>query len=292
MRRMSKVVYVLTIVLVVMSLLFGIIAYIYPDYRVGADKVGWLNILSLILCIISLVIYVRSRYYYNPLDEVDEKDFKNLKEDKDGSRSVVNNSEILSRIDRMCDMTGDLIREATDALTERIEILGERIPVRNQEEYRYATDPAERAFLIIKDTALQLGAEIIDQDDEHYYIQYQGEHFLVLPDEESIKIYDIKWHSVELSNLDAVSATYKAIHMTNKQCVPKLIYNYDNEEHMMNIHSIFVLPLHQAAYTDVTDLKFFLVEMLKAHHVFFSAMEEIRQKEHVSSENNRQDDNN
>ena len=97
----------------------------------------------------------------------------------------------------------------------------------------------------------------------------------------------MNWHSIELSNLDAVSATYKAIHMTNKQCVPKLIYNYDNEEHMMNIHSIFVLPLHQAAYTDVTDLKFFLVEMLKAHHVFFSAMEEIRQKEHVSSENNR-----
>ena len=284
---MSKVVYALTIVLVVISLLFGIISYIYPDYRVDADKVGWLSIMSLILCIISLVIYVRSRYYYNPLDEVDEKDFENLKEDKGDSRSMVNNSEIISRIDRMCDMTCVSINSVAEAMTERINVLEERIPARNQEEYKSATEPSERAFLIIKDTALLLGAEIVDQDDEHYYIQYQGEHFLVLPDEESIKIYDIKWHSVELSYLDAVSATYKAIHMTNKQCVPKLIYNYDNEEHMMNIHSIFVLPLHQAAYTDVTDLKFFLVEMLKAHHVFFSAMEEIRQKEHVSSENNR-----
>ena len=100
----------------------------------------------------------------------------------------------------------------------------------------------------------------------------------------------MNWHSIELSNLDAVSVAYKAIHRTNNQCVPKLVYNYDNEEHIMNIHFIFVLPLHQAAYTDVTDLKFFLVEMLKAHHAFFSAMEDIRQKEHVGSENNRYDE--
>lgn len=287
MKRMSKVVYVLTIVLVVMYLLFGIISYIYPDYRVDADKVGWLSIMSLILCIISLVIYVRSRNYYNPLDEVDEKDFENQKDYKGDSRPIMNNSEIISRIDRMCDMTCVSINSVAEAMTERINVLAERIPVREQEEYNSATDPSERAFLIIKDTALQLGAEIIDQDDEHYYIQYQGEHFLVLPDEESIKIYDIKWHSVELSNLDAVSATYKAIHMTNKQCVPKLVYNYDNEEHMMNIHSIHVLPIRLAAYINVTDLKYYLVEMLKAHHVFFNAMEEIRQEEHVRSENNR-----
>ena len=290
MKRMSKVVYVLTIVLVVISLLFGVIAYTYPDYRVDADKVGWLSIMSLILCIISLVLYVRSRYYYNPLDEVDEKDFENLKEDKGDSRSMVNNSEIISRIDRMCDMTCVSINNAAEELARRMNMLEERIPARNQEEYKSATEPSMRAFLIIKDTALLLGAEIVDQDDEHYYIQYQGEHFLVLPDEDSIKIYDMNWHSIELSNLDAVSVAYKAIHRTNNQCVPKLVYNYDNEEHMMNIHSIFVLPLHQAAYTDVTDLKFFLVEMLKAHHAFFSAMEDIRQKEHVGSENNRYDE--
>ena len=287
---MSKVVYVLTIVLVVISLLFGVIAYTYPDYRVDADKVGWLSIMSLILCIISLVLYVRSRYYYNPLDEVDEKDFENLKEDKGDSRSMVNNSEIISRIDRMCDMTCVSINNAAEELARRMNMLEERIPARNQEEYKSATEPSMRAFLIIKDTALLLGAEIVDQDDEHYYIQYQGEQFLVLPDEDSIKIYDMNWHSIELSNLDAVSVAYKAIHRTNNQCVPKLVYNYDNEEHMMNIHSIFVLPLHQAAYTDVTDLKFFLVEMLKAHHAFFSAMEDIRQKEHVGSENNRYDE--
>ena len=289
---MSKVVYVLTIVLVVISLLFGVIAYTYPDYRVDADKVGWLNILSLILCIISLVIYVRSRYYYNPLDEVDEKDFENLKEDKGDSSSMVNNSEIISRIDRMCDMTCVSINNAAEELAKRMNMLEERIPARNQDEYKSATEPSERAFLIIKDTALQLGAEIVDQDDEHYYIQYQGEHFLVLPDVDSIKIYDMNWHSIELRNLDAVSVAYKAIRRANNQCVPKLIYNYDNDEQMMNIHSIFVLPLHQAAYTDVTDLKFYLVEMLKAHHAFFNAMEEIRQKEHVGSENNRLDDNN
>ena len=287
---MSKVVYALTIVLVVISLLFGIISYIYPDCRVDADKVGWLSIMSLILCIISLVIYVRSRYYYNPLDEVDEKDFENLKEDKGDSRSMVNNLEIISRIDRMCDMTCVSINNAAEELARRMNMLEERIPARNQEEYKSATEPSKRAFLIIKDTALLLGAEIVDQDDEHYYIQYQGEHFLVLPDEDSIKIYDMNWHSIELSNLDAVSVAYKAIHRTNNQCVPKLVYNYDNEEHIMNIHFIFVLPLHQAAYTDVTDLKFFLVEMLKAHHAFFSAMEDIRQKEHVGSENNRYDE--
>lgn len=284
---MSKIVYVLTIVLVVISLLFGVIAYTYPDYRVDADKVGWLSIMSLILCIISLVLYVRSRYYYNPLDEVDEKDFENLKEDKGDSRSVVNNSEIMSRIDRMCDITRVSINNAAEELARRMNLLEERIPARNQEEYKSATEPSERAFLIIKDTALQLGAEIVDQDDEHYYIQYQGEHFLVLPDEDSIKIYDMNWHSIELSNLDAVSVAYKAIRRTNNQCVPKLVYNYDNEEHMMNIHSIHVLPIRLAAYINVTDLKYYLVEMLKAHHVFFNAMEEIRQEEHVRSENNR-----
>lgn len=287
MKGMSKIVYVLTIVLVVISLLFGVIAYTYPDYRVDADKVGWLSIMSLILCIISLVLYVRSRYYYNPLDEVDEKDFENLKEDKGDSRSVVNNSEIISRIDRMCDITRVSINNAAEELARRMNLLEERIPARNQEEYKSATEPSERAFLIIKDTALQLGAEIVDQDDEHYYIQYQGEHFLALPDEDSIKIYDMNWHSIELSNLDAVSVAYKAIRRTNNQCVPKLVYNYDNEENMMNIHSIHVLPIRLAAYINVTDLKYYLVEMLKAHHVFFNAMEEIRQEEHVRSENNR-----
>lgn len=125
-------------------------------------------------------------------------------------------------------------------------------------------------------------------EEDHFYVTYQGEHFTIAYSEENpyITIYDVAWYSAELNDIDNLSMVRKAVNECNKQNLSTILYTIDKEENCVNVHTrqniIFGLFI-----PDIEDyLRSRFEDSFRQHHNFYRQIEEVR-KGMVWSEKNK-----
>ena len=143
-----------------------------------------------------------------------------------------------------------------------------------------STDPTKRTLLT--STLRKLNIEYELDRDNDFIITYHGEKILlfVRDDDSMLHMKDFFWYSAPLDDIENLSILHKAINECNTRCLNTLVYEYDNKENEINVHSTRdLLWIPQIPDIDKY-LREALDDMLKMHNYLFRWLEEIRREKH------------
>ena len=117
--------------------------------------------------------------------------------------------------------------------------------------------------------------------EQNFIVRYQGETFRIVAEDENVylQIQDLRWYDAPLDDIDNLSLVYRAVNACNMRDMVRLVYTYDRAENELSLHALYdVLWMSQ-----IPDIEALLVasfeKMLRAHHLFFHVMEELRREE-------------
>lgn len=117
--------------------------------------------------------------------------------------------------------------------------------------------------------------------EQNFIVRYQGETFRIVAEDENVylQIQDLRWYDAPLDDIDNLSLLYKAVNECNMRNMVRLVYTYDRAENELSLHALYdILWMSQ-----IPDIEALLVasfeKMLRAHHLFFQVMEELRREE-------------
>lgn len=150
----------------------------------------------------------------------------------------------------------------------------------NQEVEQLTSDPTPR--LLLTSTLRKLNIEYELDRDNDFIITYHGEKILlfVRDDDTMLHMKDFYWYSAPLDDIENLSILHKAINECNTRCLNTLVYEYDNKENEINVHSTRdLLWIPQIPDVDKY-LREALDDMLKMHNYLYRWLEEIRREKH------------
>lgn len=156
--------------------------------------------------------------------------------------------------------------------TEEVEDV--EIPVGNN-----ISEVSTRTLLQLALHSLNLQYEFDAEQD--FIVRYQGETFRIIAEDENtyLHIQDLRWYDAPLDDIDNLSLLYKAVNECNMHNMVRLVYTYDRAENELSLHSLYDILW----MSEIPDIDALLVasfeKMLRAHHLFFHVMEELRREE-------------
>lgn len=112
------------------------------------------------------------------------------------------------------------------------------------------------------DTLHKLGCTIKDTRDDWTIFTFQGEHFAMLTEEDSLwaHLIDCPWFDVPLDDIDEVALVRKVVNEVNRQTSLKLVYTIDKEDNKLNLetrHDFVVFP-------EIIDLESYFTAILNS----------------------------
>lgn len=135
-------------------------------------------------------------------------------------------------------------------------------------------------------TLLQLALHSLNlqyefDSEQNFIVRYQGETFRIIAENEDVylQIQDLRWYDAPLDDIDNLSLVYRAVNACNMRNTVRLVYTYNRPENELYLHSLYdILWMSQIPDIDAL-LAASFEKMLRAHHLFFHVMEEIRREE-------------
>lgn len=138
---------------------------------------------------------------------------------------------------------------------------------------------------LLEQTLKNIGCHInmCEDDEDRFFITYQGEHFTIVYSESSqfINIYDVAWYSAELDDIDNLSIVRQAVNACNQENHSMVLYTIDKENNCVNVHTrqCIVFGSYIPEVEDYLRSRF--EDSFRQHHNFYKNMEKIRQKQCV-----------
>lgn len=183
-----------------------------------------------------------------------------------GSYSI---GKLLKRVKTKKDMKKE--QKKTDK-TEEVEDV--EIPVGNN-----TSEVSTRTLLQLALHRLNLEYEF--DAEQNFIVRYQGETFRIIAEDENVylQLQDLRWYDAPLDDIDNLSLVYRAVNACNMRDMVRLVYTYDRAENELYLHSLYDILW----MSEIPDIDALLVasfeKMLRAHHLFFHTMEELRREE-------------
>lgn len=140
-------------------------------------------------------------------------------------------------------------------------------------------DSTTRTSLMVALRNLNLQYEF--DENQNIIVTYQGEHFRIMAENESlwIHIQDLWWYDASLVDIDNLALLHRAVNECNIRDVNKLVYTYNNIEKEIGLHTLRDILWMPQIPTPEQYLQTTLDTMLRSHHYFFRMMEELRREE-------------
>lgn len=129
-------------------------------------------------------------------------------------------------------------------------------------------------------TLLGMGCQI-EEEGNKIYTGLQGEMFCIEASETSpfITITDKCWYSVSLDDIDSVARLRKAINYVNGNCNYNVVYNFNEEQWEMEVHTRYTTLWIKEIPSKDAYLRSIFMYMLKTHQDISDALEEFKQIE-------------
>ena len=128
------------------------------------------------------------------------------------------------------------------------------------------TEPEVSANTLLRQCLDEIGCHY-EQEGSEFHVVYQGENLIVYADD-----------------LTAVSLIRRAINECNINGRATLIYSFNNEEHLMGVHSQIEIVFIKEVPELTNFLRYTFDTILHSHHFFYQTMETLRQEDY--SKNN------
>jgi len=147
------------------------------------------------------------------------------------------------------------------------------------------TEPEVSANTLLRQRLDEIGCHY-EQEGSEFHVVYQGENLIVYGGEDTrfVLIRDLWWHSANADDLTAVSLIRRAINECNINGRATLIYSFNNEEHLMGVHSQIEIVFIKEVPELTNFLRYTFDTILHSHHFFYQTMETLRQEDY--SKNN------
>lgn len=124
-----------------------------------------------------------------------------------------------------------------------------------------------------------------EENDDHIFFAYQGEHFFVNASNEAwyIQIYDTHWGHVELYDIDEFARLKKAINGSNLNNSVTTVYTIDEAGSNVDVHCKSII-LFIPQIPNLEDyLRLELNEFFRVHQYVGNEMTKLREKENATT---------
>lgn len=137
------------------------------------------------------------------------------------------------------------------------------------------------------ETLTNLGCpyNLADDGDDEIFFHYQGESFIMSPNDgrRFISICKYAWDGVELDDIEEVVRLRKAINEANWRSGVTSMFSIDEDDKIMNVHCKSMFYFSADIPCPEVYLSVVLKEFFKAHHIIEGEMAKLRAIEGAAS---------